>query len=64
MIKTRAGKHIQSLWVTDYTDSIIIKRFENNSNNSLEELKVIGKGGVWVKFEVKPVLIALHAKQL
>ena len=49
MIKTRAGKHIQSLWVTDYTDSIIVKRFENNSNNSLEELKVIGKGGVWVK---------------
>ena len=49
MVKTRAGKHIQSLWVTDYTDSIIVKRFENNSNNSLEELKVIGKGNVWVK---------------
>ena len=49
MVKTRAGKHIQSLWVTDYTDSIIVKRFENNSNNSLEELKVIGKGSVWVK---------------
>lgn len=49
MIKTRAGKHIQSLWVTDYTDSIIVKRFENNSNNSLEELKVIGKGNIWIK---------------
>ena len=49
MVKTRAGKHIQSLWVTDYTDSIIVKRFENNSNNSLEELKVIGKGNIWIK---------------
>lgn len=49
MIKIKSGKHIQSLWVTDYTDSIIVKRFENNSNNSLEELKTIGKGNVWVK---------------
>src|SRR5699024_527785 len=49
MIVTKSNKHIQSLWVTDYTDSIIVKRFENNSNNSLEELKSIGKGNVWVK---------------
>lgn len=49
LIKTRAGKHIQSLWITDYTNSIIVKRFENNSNNSLEELKIIGKGQVWAK---------------
>lgn len=49
MIKTRAGKHIQSLWVTDYTNSIIVKRFENNSNNTLDDMKVVGKGKVWVK---------------
>lgn len=48
-IITRAGKMIQSLWVTDYTNSIIVKRFENNSGNSREEMKVIGKGKVWVK---------------
>ena len=47
--RQKSNKHIQSLWVTDYTDSIIVKRFENNSNNSLEELKSIGKGNVWVK---------------
>ncbi len=49
MIVTKSNKHIQSLWVTDYTDSIIVKRFENNSTNSLEELKSLGKGNVWVK---------------
>lgn len=49
MIKTRAGKHIQSLWVTDYTNSIIVKRFENNTNNSIDDMKVVGKGGVWIK---------------
>ncbi|MFV0395153.1 MAG: PolC-type DNA polymerase III [Coprobacillaceae bacterium] len=48
-IITRGGKMIQSLWVTDYTNSIIVKRFENNSGNSREEMKVIGKGKVWVK---------------
>ena len=37
LIKIKSGKHIQSLWVTDYTDSIIVKRFENNSKNTLEE---------------------------
>lgn len=49
LIKIKSGKHIQSLWVTDYTDSIIVKRFENNSKNTLEELKLVGKGGIWVK---------------
>ncbi|RHM63725.1 MULTISPECIES: PolC-type DNA polymerase III [Coprobacillaceae] len=49
MIKTRAGKHIQTLWVTDYTNSIMVKRFENNSSNTIEDLKSIGKGKVWVK---------------
>lgn len=46
---TRAGKMIQSLWITDYTNSIIVKRFENNSGNSREEMKIIGKGKIWVK---------------
>ncbi len=49
MIKTRAGSHIQSLWITDYTNSIIIKRFENKSGNSLEDMSIISKGKVWIK---------------
>ena len=48
MIKIKSGKSIQTLWITDYTDSIIVKRFENNTSNSIEQLKLIGKGGVWV----------------
>ena len=35
LIKTSAGKHIQTLWITDYTDSIMVKRFENNTNNTI-----------------------------
>ena len=38
LIKTRKNSHIQSLWITDYTDSIIVKRFEN-SKNSVEDMK-------------------------
>lgn len=49
LTKTKSGKHIQQLWVTDYTNSIIVKRFENNTNNSLENLKVVSKGKVWIK---------------
>ena len=29
LTKIRSGKHIQSFWITDYTDSILCKRFEN-----------------------------------
>lgn len=47
--KPKSGKHIQQMWVTDYTDSIIVKRFENNTNNSIEEMKLIGKGKIWIK---------------
>ncbi len=47
--KLRSGKSIQSLWITDYTNSIIIKRFENNSGNTMEDFKLIGKGNVWVQ---------------
>ena len=49
LIKTRAGKHIQTLWITDYTDSIMVKRFENNTTNTLEDIKVLDKGKVWIK---------------
>ncbi len=47
--KIKTGKIIQSLYITDYTDSIIVKRFENKAGNSLEEMKKIGKGNCWVK---------------
>jgi DNA polymerase-3 subunit alpha (Gram-positive type) len=47
--KIRTGKTIQSLYITDYTDSIIVKRFENKGGNSLEEMQKIGKGNCWVK---------------
>ena len=47
--KIRTGKTIQSLYITDYTDSIIVKRFENKGGNSLEEMNKIGKGNCWVK---------------
>ena len=43
LIKTRAGKHIQTLWVTDYTDSIMVKRFENNTNNNIDDIKILDK---------------------
>ena len=46
--KIRTGKTIQSLYITDYTDSIIVKRFENKGGNSLEEMNKIGKGNCWV----------------
>jgi len=49
LIKTRKGTHIQTLWVTDYTDSIMVKRFENKTNNSIEDIKVLDKGKVWIK---------------
>ena len=49
LIKTRAGKHIQTLWITDYTDSIMVKRFENNTNNNIEDIKILDKGKVWIK---------------
>ena len=49
LIKTRKGSHIQTLWITDYTDSIMVKRFENKTNNSIEDIKVLDKGKVWIK---------------
>ena len=45
----KTGKTIQSLYVTDYTNSIVVKRFENKGGNSLEEMKKVKKGGVWVR---------------
>ena len=47
--KVKTGKTIQSLYVTDYTNSIIVKRFENKGSNSLEEMKKVKKGGVWIR---------------
>ena len=47
--KVKTGKTIQSLYVTDYTNSIVVKRFENKGSNSLEEMKKVKKGGVWVR---------------
>ena len=47
--KVKTGKTIQQLFVTDYTNSIVVKRFENKGGNSLEEMNKVKKGGVWVR---------------
>ncbi len=47
----KTGKTIQSLYVTDYTNSIVVKRFENKGGNSLEEMKKLKKGGKWVRIK-------------
>jgi len=49
--KVKTGKTIQSLYVTDYTNSIVVKRFENKGGNSLEEMKKVKKGDVWVRIK-------------
>ncbi|MEG0276746.1 MAG: PolC-type DNA polymerase III [Coprobacillus sp.] len=47
--KVKTGKSIQTLFITDYTNSIVVKRFENKGANSIEELNKVKKGGVWVR---------------
>lgn len=47
MTKIKSGKHIQSLWLTDYTDSIVVKRFES-ARCPLEELQKVAKGNCFV----------------
>lgn len=49
--KVKTGKSIQTLYVTDYTNSILVKRFENKGSNSIEELNKVKKGGVWVRIK-------------
>lgn len=49
--KVKTGKTIQSLYVTDYTNSIVVKRFENKGGNSLEEMNKVKKGGKWVRIK-------------
>lgn len=44
--KTKTDKHIQTLKVSDYTDSISAKRFENNKLTKQELQKI--KEGMWV----------------
>lgn len=47
--KVKSGKTIQSLYVTDYTNSIVVKRFENKGGNSIEEMNKVKKGDKWVR---------------
>lgn len=49
LTKIRSGKHIQSFWITDYTDSILCKRFEN-ARVPLEVMNEVKKG-CWVKVQ-------------
>lgn len=49
MTKIRSGRHIQAFYVTDYTDSILCKRFES-SRLTLEELEEVKKG-CWIKVQ-------------
>ena len=48
LIQIKSGKHIQTLWLTDYTDSILVKRFES-ARHPLEELQKVGKGNCFVE---------------
>ncbi len=48
-IKTKAGTTIQSLYVTDYTNSIIVKRFEDKNRNTIDEINKLRKGGQWIR---------------
>ncbi|MGL4383091.1 MAG: exonuclease domain-containing protein, partial [Bacilli bacterium] len=47
IIKTRMNKHIQTLKITDFNDSIILKRFEGRGL-TLEDLQSVDKG-MWIK---------------
>lgn len=49
LIKTKNGRHIQTVMVTDYTDSILVKRFEHERFASLADMNLIGKGKMWVE---------------
>ncbi|MEE0988454.1 MAG: PolC-type DNA polymerase III [Kandleria vitulina] len=44
----KSGKHLQTLYVTDYTDSIIVKRFESKRVTK-EDLDQLKKGGKWIR---------------
>ena len=46
-VKTKNGRHIQTIKVSDFTDSIMLKRFEGNGL-SLEDLQEI-KPDMWVR---------------
>lgn len=48
LTKTKNGKHIQTLWITDYTDSVMVKRFEG-ARATVEEMQKINKGNVWIE---------------
>ncbi len=45
--KTKAGKAAQTLWLTDYEDAVMLKRFEG-PKCSLEEMNDFAKGNVYV----------------
>lgn len=47
-IDTKKGKKIQVLYITDYTDSITVKRFEN-ARNTPEDMALLKKGGKWIR---------------
>lgn len=47
-VTTRKGKDIQTLYITDYTDSIMVKRFEDKNRNTKDEMGKAAKGGVWM----------------
>ena len=44
----KSGKYLQTICITDYTDSITIKRFERGKVD-FDEMNKIGKGNVWIE---------------
>lgn len=48
LTKTKNGRSIQTLWVTDYTDSIMVKRFEG-ARATIEDMQKLNKGHLWIE---------------
>jgi DNA polymerase-3 subunit alpha (Gram-positive type) len=46
--KIKGDKHIQTFYLTDYTNSIRVTRFENKAN-TLDDMNAIKKGNCWVR---------------
>ncbi len=49
--KVKSGKTILTMFITDYTNSIVVKKFVNADANGQEELGLIGKGNKWVRIK-------------
>ena len=49
--QVKNGKHLQQFFITDYTDSIMVKRWEDKRRNTVEDMEKYAKGGKWVRVQ-------------